>query len=263
MSQPLSSFPWMLPWIHRIAGVESASAATSFAGVSGSLMRAIDARMAARPCAVTCSGSPTIAYRISRPCTDTAYVPDVTRPLAADTASTYMVDSAAVTSRSTPIANPRTSVGDGTDPMKLGSVVMGSQPAGAPDARAERIGREAASTAPADPWRNRLRLIGRRPFGRSSAIRFISTSYANDPEGSPELSRRVGRREEWDSNPRMSCPINGFQDRRLRPLGHPPERNLPAAMRRWRCSPLDARHYSHRSTCGSPCRPRVSFSSVT
>ncbi len=29
-------------------------------------------------------------------------------------------------------------------------------------------------------------------------------------------------REEWDSNPRMSCPINGFQDRRLRPLGHPP-----------------------------------------
>jgi hypothetical protein len=30
------------------------------------------------------------------------------------------------------------------------------------------------------------------------------------------------QREEWDSNPRASCPANGFQDRRLRPLGHPP-----------------------------------------
>src|SRR3990170_3621722 len=29
-------------------------------------------------------------------------------------------------------------------------------------------------------------------------------------------------REGWDSNPRAGCPANGFQDRRLRPLGHPP-----------------------------------------
>ncbi len=28
-------------------------------------------------------------------------------------------------------------------------------------------------------------------------------------------------RREWDSNPRYSCPYSGFQDRRLRPLGHP------------------------------------------
>ena len=30
------------------------------------------------------------------------------------------------------------------------------------------------------------------------------------------------QREGWDSNPRAGCPANGFQDRRLRPLGHPP-----------------------------------------
>ena len=28
-------------------------------------------------------------------------------------------------------------------------------------------------------------------------------------------------RREWDSNPRYSHPYSGFQDRRLRPLGHP------------------------------------------
>ena len=28
-------------------------------------------------------------------------------------------------------------------------------------------------------------------------------------------------RREWDSNPRYSRPYSGFQDRRLRPLGHP------------------------------------------
>ena len=28
-------------------------------------------------------------------------------------------------------------------------------------------------------------------------------------------------RRDWDSNPGASFPANGFQDRRLRPLGHP------------------------------------------
>ena len=28
-------------------------------------------------------------------------------------------------------------------------------------------------------------------------------------------------RKEWDSNPRWSCPHGGFQDRCLKPLGHP------------------------------------------
>ena len=41
----------------------------------------------------------------------------------------------------------------------------------------------------------------------------------------PRIARK---REEWDSNPRMSCLINGFQDRRLRPLGHPPGRSVVA-----------------------------------
>ena len=44
-------------------------------------------------------------------------------------------------------------------------------------------------------------------------------------------ARIRGAREEWDSNPRMSCPINGFQDRRLRPLGHPPGRSVVARHR--------------------------------
>ena len=34
------------------------------------------------------------------------------------------------------------------------------------------------------------------------------------------ISRQIWRRE-WDSNPRYSYPYSGFQDRRLRPLGHP------------------------------------------
>ena len=34
-------------------------------------------------------------------------------------------------------------------------------------------------------------------------------------------------REDRDSNPGASCPANGFQDRRLRPLGHPPARRVP------------------------------------
>src|SRR2546427_3694886 len=33
-------------------------------------------------------------------------------------------------------------------------------------------------------------------------------------------------REDRDSNPGASCPANGFQDRRLRPLGHPPGEHL-------------------------------------
>jgi hypothetical protein len=36
-----------------------------------------------------------------------------------------------------------------------------------------------------------------------------------------------GWREDWDSNPGAGCPANGFQDRRLRPLGHPPGLMLP------------------------------------
>jgi hypothetical protein len=38
------------------------------------------------------------------------------------------------------------------------------------------------------------------------------------------------KREGWDSNPRAGRPANGFQDRRLRPLGHPPGGTLPAEM---------------------------------
>ena len=42
--------------------------------------------------------------------------------------------------------------------------------------------------------------------------------------GAPAIARgRVGGgRGGWDSNPRTGRPVSGFQDRRLRPLGHPP-----------------------------------------
>lgn len=33
-------------------------------------------------------------------------------------------------------------------------------------------------------------------------------------------------RTEWDSNPRYSCLYDGFQDRCLKPLGHPSERKI-------------------------------------
>ncbi len=33
-------------------------------------------------------------------------------------------------------------------------------------------------------------------------------------------------RRDWDSNPGTSFPANGFQDRRLRPLGHPSKLDL-------------------------------------
>jgi hypothetical protein len=42
--------------------------------------------------------------------------------------------------------------------------------------------------------------------------------------------RSICRREDRDSNPGAGCPANGFQDRRLRPLGHPPDGNLAAQM---------------------------------
>ena len=41
--------------------------------------------------------------------------------------------------------------------------------------------------------------------------------------GRPRCGSGGPSREEWDSNPRAPCGTNGFQDRRLRPLGHPPD----------------------------------------
>ncbi len=59
----------------------------------------------------------------------------------------------------------------------------------------------------------------------------MGPGYARPPGHLQGDTGNVGRREEWDSNPRMSCPINGFQDRRLRPLGHPPGRSVVARHR--------------------------------
>lgn len=43
------------------------------------------------------------------------------------------------------------------------------------------------------------------------------------------------RRREWDSNPRWGLPHSGFQDRRLRPLGHPSENNITRARTSCQC----------------------------
>ena len=60
-----------------------------------------------------------------------------------------------------------------------------------------------------------------------------------------------------DSNPRWSCPHNGFQDRRNRPLCHPSETVLCAgpANRRF-CSPFapgGAAHHSFALDCAGAC----------
>src|SRR5215210_5820689 len=39
-----------------------------------------------------------------------------------------------------------------------------------------------------------------------------------------------GKRRGWDSNPRTTCAVNGFQDRPVRPLRHPAERKSVAVV---------------------------------
>src|ERR1700730_7773934 len=57
------------------------------------------------------------------------------------------------------------------------------------------------------------------------------------------LSDAVGRsiwRKEWDSNPRWACVHGGFQDRCLKPLGHPSAKrqDLYPDMRRQKATAL-------------------------
>jgi PKD domain len=70
-----------------------------------------------------------------------------------------------------------------------------------------------------------------RPTARAtrSGTRRSRKGQARPRGGLPGFGRTPEPpREEWDSNPRASCPANGFQDRRLRPLGHPPGRRVTA-----------------------------------
>ena len=72
----------------------------------------------------------------------------------------------------------------------------------------------------------------RRKAQPKSAVQgFGSPGRAGGGVGRPRIAQRFAvcprqtprtRREDWDSNPGTGRPVNGFQDRRLRPLGHPP-----------------------------------------
>ena len=81
-------------------------------------------------------------------------------------------------------------------------------------------------------WRPAVHLSSSSRDQRSDARRNPAECGPNaDPPalGAGGRARRrreaTGRtREEWDSNPRAPCGTNDFQDRRLRPLGHPPIR---------------------------------------
>ena len=76
-----------------------------------------------------------------------------------------------------------------------------------------------------------------------------------------------------DSNPRWSCPHNGFQDRRNRPLCHPSETVFFAGLSNRRfCSltaPGGAAHHSFALDCADACladsyaRPSQSTAALT
>ena len=76
-----------------------------------------------------------------------------------------------------------------------------------------------------------------------------------------------------DSNPRWSCPHNGFQDRRNRPLCHPSETFFCAGLSNRRfCSltaPGGAAHHSFALDCADACladsyaRPSQSTAALT
>ena len=75
----------------------------------------------------------------------------------------------------------------------------------------------------------------------------------NPPRWACFIFWRMGR----DSNPRWSCPHNGFQDRRNRPLCHPSETVFFAGLSNRRfCSltaPGGAAHHSFALDCADAC----------
>ena len=89
------------------------------------------------------------------------------------------------------------------------------------------------------------------------------------PAGACLFLWRMGR----DSNPRWSCPHNGFQDRRNRPLCHPSETFYTAGLSNLRfCSlpaPGGAAHHSFALDCADACladsyaRPSQSTAATT
>ena len=69
-----------------------------------------------------------------------------------------------------------------------------------------------------------MAVAGQLPFGKDSRI----ACFAGNPNA--RVLSTWWRRKR-DSNPRVSHPTNGFQDRRLRPLGHSSDLIIPAGMR--------------------------------
>ena len=84
-----------------------------------------------------------------------------------------------------------------------------------------------------------------------------------DPKLFTELQQGVTQsrwRRGWDSNPRWACTHGGFQDRCLKPLGHPSRRArlLPAASREFRLSKAANRLPSTRTCEGRGSTERQS-----
>ena len=71
-----------------------------------------------------------------------------------------------------------------------------------------------------------LRMTFREAFEQLRVSNRV-TSSNQSPVGSGGAVSEIWRRKR-DSNPRVSYPTNGFQDRRLRPLGHSSDSNLPS-----------------------------------
>ncbi len=68
---------------------------------------------------------------------------------------------------------------------------------------------------PRPPWGVKMRV----PITNEPSVAANSLQLEDDPRRLRAISHLNWRRKR-DSNPRASYPANGFQDRRLQPLGH-------------------------------------------
>jgi hypothetical protein len=125
----------------------------------------------------------------------------------------------AVVRPNTAPANRAIRMADGT-PMRLSFGLNGRPTGYRPVAR--RPIRIARAPDPSSPCNRSAHQDGKASEPNTAVTQLHVTLAPSRPRRRLDTTGRS--REEWDSNPRASCPANGFQDRRLRPLGHPPGR---------------------------------------
>ena len=75
-------------------------------------------------------------------------------------------------------------------------------------------------------WRDVRCILHRDPTVRSFPKELpdvLDAVWTRNRRGrvSGPMAPGVDERRGWDSNPRTSCPVSGFQDRPIRPLSHP------------------------------------------